>query len=430
MKLTITGDSRPLHGRPHLPGDKSISHRALLLASMAHGPSRIRNFLKAGVTDVMRSSLEAVGIEAEYVGEDDLLVLGRPWHSPGRTLDCGNSGTTMRMLLGALAGQPFAATLDGTPRLRQRPMDRVVDPLLRMGADITSTGTDNLAPLTIEGGSLHGINYSMPVASAQVKTALLLAALQAEGPTILTEPGPSRDHTERMLMSLGVSLQINGDTITLEPDHTPLPALNAAIPSDISAAAFLITAALINPGSRILLQQVGVNPTRTGLLDVLLRMGAAIQTGPTGTTNGEPSADLIISASHLQGTTIRGDEVVRMIDEFPVFAVAATQAEGTTTVSQAGELRVKESDRIKALVTELRKMGAKIDELPDGFVVSGPTRLKGAVVQAHKDHRLAMALAVAGLAAEGETIIDGAEAIEQSFPAFTAILAELGAEIR
>lgn len=430
MKLTITGGSRPLHGRPHLPGDKSISHRALLLASMAHGPSRIRNFLKAGVTDVMRSSLEALGVEAEYVGENDLLVLGRPWQVPGRTLDCGNSGTTMRMLLGALAGQPFAATLDGTPRLRQRPMDRVVDPLLRMGANITSTGTGSLAPLTIEGSSLHGIDYSLPIASAQVKTALLLAALQAEGPTTLTEPGPSRDHTERMLMSLGASLQINGRTIRLDPDHNPLPALNATIPGDISAAAFLITAALIVPGSRILLEQVGINPTRTGLLDVLLRMGAAIRTGPTGTTNGEPSADLIISASHLQGTDIRGDEVVRMIDEFPVFAVAATQAEGTTTVRQAGELRVKESDRIKALVTELRKMGAEIDELPDGFVVSGPTRLKGAAVLAHKDHRLAMALAVAGLAAKGETVIDGAEAIEQSFSAFPAILAEMGAGIR
>ncbi len=229
---------------------------------MAHGPSRIRNFLQAGVTDVMRSSLEAVGIEAEYVGEDDLLVLGRPWQSPGRTLDCGNSGTTMRMLLGALAGQPFAATLDGTPRLRQRPMDRVVDPLLQMGANITSTGTGNLAPLTIEGGTLHGIDYSPPVASAQVKTALLLAALQAEGPTTLREPGPSRDHTERMLMSLGASLQINGRTIRLDPDHNPLPALNATIPGDISAAAFLITAALIVPVPGYCLNRLE-SPTRT-----------------------------------------------------------------------------------------------------------------------------------------------------------------------
>jgi len=430
MNLTISGATKPLQGNPQLPGDKSISHRALLFASMAEGASRIRNFLHAGVTDVMINSLAALGIEAEYLNENDLLVLGRPWQAPRQTLDCGNSGTTMRFLLGALASRPFQCTLDGTERLRQRPMARVVEPLIQMGARITSPSTTHLAPLTIQGGHLHGIEYTLSVASAQVKTALLLAAMAAEGPTTLQEPGPSRDHTERMLISMGVSLQKQGNRILLEPEKNSLPALSTTIPGDFSAAAFLITAALVVPGSNLHLEQVGVNPTRTGLLDVLKRMGARIQSGKSSLINGEPVSNLEIRSSGLKATDISGDDVVCMIDEFPIFAVAATQAEGTTSIREAQELRVKESDRISALVRELRKMGAEIEEQPDGFDVSGPTRLKGTVVESHKDHRLAMALCVAGLIAEGETIIEGADSIEQSFPAFPTVLAEMGAEIR
>ncbi|MBN1265231.1 MAG: 3-phosphoshikimate 1-carboxyvinyltransferase [Anaerolineales bacterium] len=430
MNLTLSGNAKPLLGNPQLPGDKSISHRALLLASLAEGPSRIRNFLHAGVTDVMVKSLSALGIETEYLNQDDLLVLGHVWQAPERTLDCGNSGTTMRFLLGALASSTFVSTLDGTDRLRQRPMARVVEPLTRMGANIRTPSAKHLAPLTIQGGPLHGIEYTLPVASAQVKTALLIAALNAEGPTILEEPGPSRDHTERMLISMGVSLQKNGNRIRLEPENTKLPPLSTTVPRDISAAAFLITAALIVPGSRLYLNQLGVNPTRTGLIDVIKRMGARIKTGPVTVINSEPVTDLEISFSELQATDIFGENVVRMIDEFPIFAIAATQAKGTTTVRDAGELRIKESDRITALVTELRKMGAAIEECSDGFVVDGPTRLKGAVVQSHGDHRLAMALSIAGLVAEGETVVEGADSIEQSFPSFPSVLAEMGVDIR
>jgi 3-phosphoshikimate 1-carboxyvinyltransferase len=430
MRLTISGTTKPLQGNPQLPGDKSISHRALLFASMAEGASRIRNFLHAGVTEVMINSLAALGIETEYLNKNDLLVLGRSWQAPGQPLDCGNSGTTMRLMLGALASRPFQSTLDGTERLRQRPMARVVEPLIQMGAQITSPSNTHLAPLTITGGPLHGIEYTLPVASAQVKTALLLAAMAAEGPTTLQEPGPSRDHTERMLISMGVSLQKQGNRILLEPEKNSLPALSTTIPGDISAAAFLITAALVVPGSKLILEQVGVNPTRTGLLDVLKRMGARIQSGPAALINGEPVSNLEIRSSRLKAADISGNDVVRMIDEFPIFAVAATQADGTTTIREAQELRVKESDRISALVRELRKMGADIEEHPDGFDVSGPTRLKGAVVQSHKDHRLAMALCVAGLIAEGETIVEGADSIEQSFPAFPAVLAEIGANLK
>lgn len=428
MNLTISGPAGPLQGQPILPGDKSISHRALLLASMAHGPSRIRCFLKAGVTDIMRSSLSKLGIETEFVGEDDLVVLGRSWQRPTGTLDCGNSGTTMRMLLGALASRPLTTTLDGTPRLRQRPMSRVVDPLRQMGASIAAS-EGGFAPLTVEGKKLHGIDYTLPVASAQVKTALLLAALNAEGPTTITEPGPSRDHTERMLISMGVSLQTSGRTIRLTPDSTRLPVLNTTIPGDISAAAFLIGAAILVPGSHLILEQVGVNPTRIGLLDALKRMGADIQAGKVALENGEPAADLEIRSGTLKGTEISGEEVVRMIDEFPLLAAVATQASGTTIVRDAAELRVKESDRISALVGELRKMGASIEEQPDGFIISGPSRLKGVPVESHGDHRLAMALAVAALTAEGETTIQGADSIEQSFPAFPSILAGMGVSI-
>jgi 3-phosphoshikimate 1-carboxyvinyltransferase len=427
MEIRIPKPAKKLRGSVRPPGDKSISHRALLLGGIAQGTSRIQGVLRAGVTDAMLGCLKTLGVDAEFMGDDDLVIVGRPWRTPGETLDCQNSGATMRMLLGALAAQPIEATLDGTPRLRKRPMKRVVEPLRRMGADIQ--GADDQPPLAVRGRKLHGIDYELPVASAQVKTAILLAALFAEGSTTIHEPGPSRDHTERMLRCLGVSVNANNSDVELKPEEGPLSAFSLVIPADISSAAFLLTAAAVVPGSKLELQGVGVNPTRTGLLDVLQEMGADIRLENEHQSGLEPIADLSIRQGRLRSAAVSGERVVRMIDEFPIFAVAATQAEGETVVSQAAELRLKESDRIASLVGELQKMGAQIEAREDGFVVAGPTRLQGATVESHKDHRLAMALTVAGLIAEGSTVVREAECIQQSYPDFISTLTSCGAEL-
>jgi 3-phosphoshikimate 1-carboxyvinyltransferase len=427
MEIRIPKAAKQLRGSVRPPGDKSISHRALLLGGIAQGTSRIQGFLRAGVTDAMLGCLKTLGVDAEFMGADDLVIVGRPWRPPGETLDCHNSGATMRMLLGALAAQPIEATLDGTPRLRKRPMKRVVDPLRRMGADIQ--GTDDQPPLTVRGQRLHGIEYEMPVASAQVKTAILLAALFADGQTTIHEPGPSRDHTERMLRCLGVSVNANNGDVELKPEAGPLSAFSLVVPADVSSAAFLITAAAVVPGSKLELRGVGVNPTRTGLLDVLQDMGADIRLENEHESGLEPIADLETRESKLRGVSVSGERVVRMIDEFPIFAVAATQAEGESVVTDAAELRLKESDRIASLVGELLKMGAQIEAREDGFAVAGPTRLKGAAVDSHNDHRLAMALTVAGLIAEGTTVVRGAECIQQSYPEFVPTLTSCGAEL-
>jgi 3-phosphoshikimate 1-carboxyvinyltransferase len=427
MEIRITQQAKRLRGGVRPPGDKSISHRALLLGGIAQGTSRIQGFLRAGVTDAMLGCLETLGVDAEFMDDDDLVIVGRPWQTPGETLDCQNSGATIRMLLGALAAQPIEATLDGTPRLRRRPMGRVVEPLRMMGADIQ--GADDQPPLKVRGGKLHGIDYELPVASAQVKTAILLAALFADGPTTIHEPGPSRDHTERMLRCLGIAVNASNGTAELIPEPGPLSAFSLLIPADISSAAFLIAAAALVPGSKLELPGVGINPTRTGLLEVLQEMGARIEIENEHQSGAEPIADLEIRGSELRGVRISGERVVRMIDEFPIFAVAATQAKGETIVSDAAELRLKESDRIASLVGELQKMGARIEAKADGFVVEGPTRLQGADVESHKDHRLAMALTIAGLIAEGTTVVHGAECIQQSYPDFISNLTSCGAEL-
>jgi len=331
------------------------------------------------------------------------------------------------LLLGALAPQSIEATLDGTERLRRRPMKRVVEPLRRMGAEILGDGDQ--PPLTVRGRSLRGIEYDLPVASAQVKTAILIAALFAEGPTTITEPGPSRDHTERLLRCLGICVNDSNGHIKLAPEDRPLSAFTLTVPSDVSSAAFLITAATLVPGSRIGLEAVGVNPTRTGLLDTLQEMGADVRFENEHQVGGEPVADLEILASELRAVQVSGERVVRMIDEFPIFAVAATQARGESVVRDAGELRVKESDRISSLVNELRKMGASIEAQEDGFIIEGPTPLHGATVDAHHDHRLAMALTVAGLIADGITVVQGADSIAQSYPAFVSDLISCGVEL-
>jgi 3-phosphoshikimate 1-carboxyvinyltransferase len=420
-----------LHGTTSVPGDKSISHRALLLGAIAQGVSTVRNWLPAADCQATLNAVRALGVVVEQPSPTELLVHGvglRGLSSPSTPIDCQGSGTTMRLLAGILAGQPFTSTLDGHAGLRRRPMERVAIPLREMGAQIETR--QGCPPLIITGGRLRGIDYHLPVASAQVKSAILLAGLYAEGQTVIHQPGPARDHTERMLKAQGVDLQVQDNIITLSPNSPQPPAPSSlTIPADFSSAAFPLVAALLLPKSNLVLEGIGVNPTRAGLLDVLRHMGAEIVELNASESGGEPVADLMLRSSGLQGIEVSGETVVRMIDEFPIFAVAATQAQGETLVRDARELRVKETDRIAAIVAELRALGASIDEQDDGFIVQGPTRLHGALVRSHGDHRLAMAMIVAGLIADGETVVEGIDVIADSFPGFIELMRELGAEI-
>ena len=428
--------SNGLHG---IPGDKSISHRAALFSALAEGISRIENFQVSGVTRPMLDALTAVGVDWDLDGTH-LTVEGKgllQGDRPPQPINCGNSATTLRLLAGGLASLGVEAILDGSVGLRRRPMQRIVEPMKQMGVSIQAT--DGCAPLTLHACSypLHGIAHSLQVASAQVKSCLLLAGLIADSPTIIYEPGPSRDHTERMLSSMGVDLSVSrmignegygySTCIKTSPDKTLKP-LHMNLPGDFSAAAFLIVSACITPGSAITLQGVGLNPTRTGLLDVLRNMGAKITISDLSEQGGEPVGTLNVSTSELEGCLVEGELVVRMIDEFPIFAIAAAFASGKTEVRDASELRHKESDRITALCQELRKIGVKVEEKSDGFVISGG-RPVGGSVQAHGDHRLAMSLAVAGLASEGVIMINHPGIIAESFPGFVHILKFLGGDL-
>jgi 3-phosphoshikimate 1-carboxyvinyltransferase len=416
-----------LRGRVRVPGDKSISHRALLLGALAEGITQVSGFLPAGDCLATLICLRALGIQIEVHDATTLTVHGRGLRGlrpPAGPLHCARSGTTMRLLAGILAGQAFESTLDGDPQLLRRPMRRIVEPLRRMGAEIEDT--KGRAPLTVRGRSLRGCDHTLPIASAQVKSALLLAGLYADGPTTVRQPGPARDHTERMLAAMGAAIKVSDLIVTLTP--SPLTSLTLAIPGDISSAAFPLVAAALTPGAEVVVESVGVNPTRTGLLAVLRAMGAEVALENEREESGEPVADVTMRTSNLRGVGVIGDTVVRMIDEFPVLAVAATQAHGTTIVRDAAELRVKETDRIAAIVNELRALGACIDALPDGFTIEGPTPLRGAAVDSHGDHRLAMALVVAGLIAEGETVVSNTECIGDSFPGFEIMLARLKGE--
>ena len=450
MKYLHIHRGNPLCGVVKVPGDKSISHRALLLSALASGMSRISNFLHSHDCLATQACLQAMGIEIEVDQQNDDSHLGSSFddfrsslkvfgqglhglHRPALMLNCVRSGTTMRLLTGMLAGQSFDCILTGDIQLKRRPMERVAEPLRHMGAKIDTF--EGHAPLYIQGQRLSGIHHNLAIASAQVKSAILLAGLYAQGTTTVRLPSPTRDHTERMLSLMGVKLESRDTLTTLEPTDSLSPISREdeyfRIPGDISSAAFLLVAAIIIPNSEINIEGVGINPTRMGLLDVLREMGANIRVEEVAyksTVACEPSGNMTGRASALRGVEIKGDTVVRMIDEFPILAVAATQAYGSTIVHDASELRVKETDRIANIVSELRKMGAKIEPLPDGFIVEGRTPLKGANVNSYGDHRLAMALAVAGLIAEQEVFIEDIECINDSFPGFVQIMQKLGAD--
>lgn len=439
MKM-IVHPSNSLRGSLALPGDKSLSHRAVLFAAIAQGSSHIRYLQVSGVTKRMLEAVRLLGLEWELGGTD--LVLNSPgisgWSAPKNSIDCGSSATTLRLLAGALAASGLPAVLDGSEGLKTRPMDRILLPL--QGMDVPIHGIEErYAPLTIgtrpPGQKLRRIDYALPVASAQVKSCLLLAGLDAEGPLTLHEPAPSRDHTERMLQHMGVQVETFNDgngpgrTIVLQPPSAPLSPLQLDLPGDLSSAAFLIVAALIVPGSEVTVRNVGLNPGRTGLLDTLLEMGADLQVRHRGEGAGEPYGDITARYSTLKPALVSGERVVRMIDEFPIFAVAAAFAGGKTVVKDAEELRYKESDRIACLCQELSALGCCITETLDGFVVEGPANIRQAAIDPHGDHRLAMALAVAGLAGNGLVEIQDAQIVNESYPEFSQHLSELGARL-
>jgi 3-phosphoshikimate 1-carboxyvinyltransferase len=415
-----------VRGEIILPGDKSISHRAVMFASVAKGESRIINFSNGGDNRSTIAAFRRLGVEITQNGTE-VLVKGCGWdglQAPSETIDCGNSGTTMRLLSGVLAGCPFVSRLDGDASLRSRPMGRIITPLREMGTEIISEGAGHRAPLRIEGRTLRGITYRSPVASAQVKSALLLAGLQAHGCTRVWEPVRSRDHTERLLPAFAARVAISGTEVMIEGGQE-LHACEVEIPGDLSSAAFFIAAALVIPGSELCIRTVGLNPTRTGVLDVFRAMGGLITIMNQREVCGEPVGDVVVRTSALRGVEIDGELIVRAIDEVPVIAVVAACASGTTRIRGAQELRVKESDRLHALATALLALGAHVTELPDGLVLEGGAALSGGRVQSFDDHRMAMALTVAGLAGTGEMVLEGIASVAISFPDFYSLVREL-----
>ncbi len=423
-KKVVKGSTKPFKGEVTPPGDKSISHRSLMLGSLARGKTVVTGFLNCEDTISTANAMRAMGAGIDINGTD-VTTTGnglRGLKEPGDVIDAGNSGTTTRLFTGLLGAQDFFTVITGDKYLRARPMKRVTDPLRLMGARITGREGGNKLPLAIDGGGLKGISYRLPVASAQVKSALLLAGLYASGETEVIEPEPTRDHTERMLGYMGVSLQRNGESITITPREKDFEGRDISVPADISSAAFFMVAALINPGSEVLIRNVGVNPLRTGVIDILKDMGGDISLLDERDVSGEPVADILVKSSALKGVTIGGALIPRAIDELPVVAAAAAYAEGTTVIKDAAELRVKETDRIKAIATELGKMGAAVEEFEDGMSITGKERLSGAACESWGDHRIAMAVAVAASRAEGETEIDDAEAVAVSFPEFFEVL--------
>jgi 3-phosphoshikimate 1-carboxyvinyltransferase len=422
--------ARRLRGTVAVPGDKSISHRAAMLNALADGRATVRNFLpgddcratltvlrELGVRWVLDERGDTPTLEIEGVGMSGL-------REPAAVLDCGNSGTTMRLMSGLLSGQPFHSVLSGDASLRTRPMARVTAPLREMGAHIDGRDDGRLAPLAIRGGGLHGVRYRLPVASAQVKSAVLFAGLFAEGETIVEEPEPTRDHSERMLAAMGAQIGREGPAIRVQPGVQLAP-LSLRVPNDLSAAAFWMVAAALHPDAEVRLTGVGINPTRSGVIEILRAMGADLSVEEERQVAGEPVADLVVRSSKLTGTEIAGDQVRSAMDEVPALAVAAAFAEGRTEVREASELRVKESDRVTSVASQLSALGVEVEERPDGLVIDGGGGVRGGTVHSSGDHRLAMALAVAGLASRGGVTIDDAECVSVSYPAFWTHLEQL-----
>lgn len=451
--------SKPLRGELQIPGDKSISHRAVMLGALSDGVTEVTNFLPGADCLSTIGCFRKMGIDIELTEKGsagaDVVIRGKGLHglsAPDSVLDCGNSGTTTRLLAGILSGQAFSSVLTGDDSIRKRPMGRIITPLSSMGASIESIPGNGCAPLQIEGRPLHGIHYTSPVASAQVKSAILLAGLYADSPTSVTEPNLSRNHTELMLRYFGGNVSSSGNTAEVLPEPS-LTGRAIAVPGDISSAAFFIAAASIVPGSEVLLKNVGINPTRSGILDVLRAMGGRVEYlnaagtpdhtsagSPVGTPGsdsdashagkcaagpGEPAADLLIRSADLSGTVIEGSMIPRLIDEIPVIAVLASAAQGTTVIRNAEELKVKESNRLEIIVNSLRSMGADIEGTADGMIIRGGRLLRGAVIDSHLDHRIAMSFAVASLIADGETEILRADCTEISYPEFYRDLGQL-----
>ena len=407
-----------------VPGDKSISHRAIMLGALTNGTCVITNFLEGEDCLSTMEAMRKLGVQIEHPEPGTVIVHGcrGRFTAPASDLDCGNSGTTVRLMSGILAAQPFRTRMVGDASLSARPMRRVIEPLTKMGGKLTANGARDTLPLVIEGGPLTGIRYEMPHASAQVKSAILLAGLFASGKTTVVEPAPSRDHTERMLEYFLVRTVREGGEITIHGGQT-LESRDFRVPGDISSAAFWLVAAAAQPGARLLIDNVGLNPTRNGILDVLVSMGARVkEIVEKDVKSGEPSGAIEVEGRQLTGTVIEGDVIPNIIDEIPAIAIAAALATGTTAIRGASELRVKETDRIKAVAKNLRAMGVEVKEFDDGMEITGTKKLRGAQLDSFGDHRIAMAFAIAGLFAEGETIIDNVECVATSYPTFEETL--------
>lgn len=415
----IFEQSKPLTGEVTVPGDKSISHRGIMLGAIAKGTTSITNFLKGADCLSTIACFQKMGIEIEEKGKE-ILVHGKGLHglqAPDGILDAGNSGTTTRLISGILAGQNFSCELTGDASIQKRPMKRIITPLSLMGANIESIRGNDCAPLRIHGTSLKGIHYDSPVASAQVKSCILFAGMYADQKTSVTEPYLSRNHSELMLGSFGADIHTEGNTSVISPEPL-LYGQEVAVPGDISSAAYFIAAALLIPSSELLIRNVGINPTRDGILRVCHKMGASIELLNKRIQCGEPVADLLVKHSPLKGTVIEGAIIPTLIDELPVIAVMAACAEGKTIIRDAQELKVKESNRLEILVHHLTAMGCDVTGTEDGMIIRGGRPLKGAVLESHLDHRIAMSFAVAGLVAEGETEILNADCVNISYPDF------------
>lgn len=428
MEQRIIKKIKTLKGELRPPPDKSISHRAIMFASLASGKSSIKNLLYAGDTISTMNAVKILGVEIQEDG-NQIIINGKGLNElkePTNIIDCANSGTTSRLISGILSGNSFFSVLTGDESLRRRPMSRIIKPLSEMGARLIARDNNRLLPMAIHGGNLKGIDYNMPMSSAQLKSCLMLAGLYANGKTIIREPVKSRDHSEKMLGAMGVDIEITGNVVTVNPPSKPLNPINITVPADFSSAAFFITAALIVPDSEIIIKDVLLNKTRTGFLDAVKMMGASVKIENITDMSGEIIGDIVCKyTDNLRAIKVDKEMMPSMIDEFPILCVLATQSEGVTEIRGAEELRVKESDRITAMAQALSMMSVEVKEYPDGIDIVGKTNLKGAHVMTYGDHRIAMSMVIAGLIAGGETVIDNCECVSISFPNFFELLNEI-----